>query len=212
MSPTGADLPPDDTDPRKLRSRTRLLDAATELLRSGGLDAVTIEAVTRMSKVARTTLYRHFDNAVQLRAATLERLLPPVLETPPEGPLRDRLVEILSRQAAVVNEVPLHISTMAWLATGDRSEGGEGPALTSLRIRLIEQYRAPFDRLLDTEEAHAELGDYDRTLALIQLLGPIVFAKLVGIGNLTSDDCARLVDDFLTARATDRAARERKTR
>jgi AcrR family transcriptional regulator len=48
-----------DVDPRWLRSRTRLLDAAAELLRAGGIDAVTIDAVTKESKVARTTLWRH---------------------------------------------------------------------------------------------------------------------------------------------------------
>ncbi|MGV7807497.1 helix-turn-helix domain-containing protein, partial [Mycobacterium kansasii] len=50
----------DDVDPRRLRSRTRLLDAATKLLNAGGIEAVTIDAVTKASKVARTTLYRHF--------------------------------------------------------------------------------------------------------------------------------------------------------
>lgn len=209
MTPTGSavpQLPADETDPRKLRSRTRLLDAASELLRSGGLDAVTIDAVTRMSKVARTTLYRHFENAVQLRAATLERLLPPpVVQSDPEGSLRDQLVELVIRQAAAVNEVPLPITTMAWLATGAGVDTKESSALRSLRERLIQQYREPFDHVLDTPGARAQLGDYDQTLALLQLIGPIAFAKLTGIGNLTPEDCAGLVDDFLAARAAEKA-------
>ena len=48
------------TDPRPARSRARLLDAATALLRSGGPSAVTVDAVTRGANVARATLYRHF--------------------------------------------------------------------------------------------------------------------------------------------------------
>lgn len=209
MTPTGPAVPQlsaDETDPRKLRSRARLLDAASELLRSGGLDAVTIDAVTRMSKVARTTLYRHFENAVQLRAATLERLLPPpVVQSNPESSLRDQLVELVIRQAAAVNEVPLHITTMAWLATGAGTDTKESSAMSSLRERLIQQYREPFERVLDTPTARAQLGDYDQTLALLQLIGPIAFAKLTGIGHLTPDDCARVVDDFLAARAAERA-------
>ena len=66
----------DEVDPRRLRSRTRLLDAATKLLSAGGIEAVTIDAVTKASKVARTTLYRHFSSSSQLLAATFERLLP----------------------------------------------------------------------------------------------------------------------------------------
>src|SRR6202007_1820534 len=50
----------EEVDPRWVRSRTRLLDAAAGLLRAGGIEAVTIDAVTRESRVARTTLYRHF--------------------------------------------------------------------------------------------------------------------------------------------------------
>ncbi|WP_439956451.1 helix-turn-helix domain-containing protein [Nocardia nova] len=53
----------------------------------GGLDAVTIDAVTRRSGVARTTLYRHFDTVAQLRTATLKELMPPVVEIPAAGPL-----------------------------------------------------------------------------------------------------------------------------
>ena len=66
----------DDVDPRRIRSRTRLLDAAEDLLSTGGIEAVTIDAVTKASKVARTTLYRHFGSSSDLLAATFERLLP----------------------------------------------------------------------------------------------------------------------------------------
>ncbi|WP_236735063.1 TetR/AcrR family transcriptional regulator, partial [Mycolicibacterium elephantis] len=70
-------VPDDDVDPRRIRSRTRLLDAAATLLSTGGVEAVTIDAVTKASKVARTTLYRHFHSSSHLLAATFERLLPP---------------------------------------------------------------------------------------------------------------------------------------
>jgi len=199
---TGAD--DTEADPRTVRSRQRLLDAATTLLKSGGPEAVTIDAVTRLSKVARTTLYRHFASARQLRAATLERLLPPVIETVPPTGLRDGLVTSLSRQAAIIDEAPLHMSILAWLATADRESVDDGAATTSLRARLIEQYREPFDRVLETPEAQARLGDFDRTRALTQLLGPIVFAKLIGLETATAEDCARIVDDFLTARDAER--------
>ena len=71
----------DDVDPRRVRSRQRLLDAAVTLLNSGGVEAVTVEAVTRLSRVARTTLYRHFESSTDLVAAAFERLLPQA-ETP----------------------------------------------------------------------------------------------------------------------------------
>ncbi|WP_107657655.1 hypothetical protein [Nocardia suismassiliense] len=45
------------------------------------------------------------------------------------------------------------------------------------------------------------LGEFDLELALTQLVGPIVFAKLIGIEHATPADCVRIVDDFLAARA-----------
>ncbi|MET7771035.1 TetR/AcrR family transcriptional regulator [Nocardia sp. NPDC005366] len=190
-----------EVDPRRVRSRTRLLDAATALLKSGGLEAVTVESVTRLSKVAKTTLYRHFDNALQLRAAAIERLLPPVVATPEPGPLRERLICLLERQADAIRDAPMQVSTLAWLATGSDRVDAQTPALTSLSQRLIEQYRVPFDLVLDTPEARAQLGDFDIMFVLSQLVGPLVFTKLIGLGAPTPEYCARIVDDFLAARA-----------
>jgi len=42
----GNDVDDHDVDPRRIRSRNRLLDAADKLLRDGGIEAVTIDAVT----------------------------------------------------------------------------------------------------------------------------------------------------------------------
>ncbi|WP_067693524.1 TetR/AcrR family transcriptional regulator [Nocardia jejuensis] len=193
----------DDVDPRKARSRARLVDAATALLKTGGVEAITIEAVTRVSKVARTTLYRHFDNAAHLRAAALEHLLPPVVRAPEAGSLRDRLVELVSRQAALINGAPVHVTTLAWLATADHTDYGTAPAFTSLRHRIIEQHRKPFDDLLGSPEARAALTDGTCELALAQLIGPIVFLRLIGSAPATPADCARIVDDFLAVRTRD---------
>ncbi len=197
----------EDIDPRRLRSRARLLDAATGLLSAGGIEAVTIDAVTKVSKVARTTLYRHFSSSTHLLAATFERLLPQV--TPPalSGSLRERLIELLSRQAVLIEEAPIQLTTLAWLALGPTSSDSSSDdahdgrrSLGALRARVADQYRGPFDQILDSPQARAELVDFDPTIALSQLVGPIVFARLTGIHTFDHADCVRLVDDFLAAR------------
>src|ERR1700743_2366476 len=88
-------------DPRPARSRARLLDAATSLLRSGGPSAVTVDAVTRAANVARATLYRHFPRGNDLLAATFNSLIPPSPMPPQEGSLRDRLIAVVLAQAEV---------------------------------------------------------------------------------------------------------------
>lgn len=192
---------PAEVDPRRARSRARLLEAAAELLKTGGLEAITVDAVTRVSHVARTTLYRHFDNVVHLRAATLEHLLPPVVEAPTEGTMRERLIELVGRQADVISEAPPHLATLAWLATADPGDAGAGERAGSLRRRFIDNYRRPFDELFGSDEGRAVLGDRDLVSVLAQLIGPFVFVRLAGVGSATRADCARIVDDFLAARA-----------
>ena len=106
------------TDPRRARSRARLLEAATTLLRSGGPNAVTIDAVTRTANVARATLYRHFSSANDLMAAAFMSLLNPAPMPPPEGSLRDRLIAVVEGWATSIAEVPAMITAMTWMASG----------------------------------------------------------------------------------------------
>jgi TetR/AcrR family transcriptional regulator, regulator of autoinduction and epiphytic fitness len=205
MSGVDARLPADideDVDPRWVRSRTRLLDAAAELLAQGGIDAVTIDAVTKQSKVARTTLYRHFGCSSDLLAATLERLIPPITLPASTGSLRDRLIELVYRQARLYEEAPLHLTTLAWLALRSNSEDGddveECPTPSSvLQARVVEHYIQPLATILQSPEAHDQLDELDVEFAASQLSGPLLFAWMAGFRVIDHHDCARIVDGFL---------------
>ena len=200
----------DEVDPRWLRSRTRLLDAAADLLRTGGIEAVTIDAVTKASKVARTTLYRHFGCSSDLLAATLERLLPPVMPPPSTGSLRDRLVELVCRQATLYEEAPLHPTTLAWIALRSTDNGADDAndwqrCKGTLQARVVEHYRQPFEAILQSPDAHTQLDEFDLELAVCQLVGPLLFAWMIGLRVVDHQDCARIVDDFLAAHRLDEA-------
>ena len=141
-------------DPRPARSRARLLDAATALLRSGGPSAVTVDAVTRAANVARATLYRHFPSGNDLLAAAFHALIPPAPTPPAEGSLRDRLIALVQAQAELISEAPATLTAMSWLSLGgdlERLPGAphrgsqDSPEVRTLRERVAEQYAAPFD-------------------------------------------------------------------
>lgn len=154
-----------------------------------------------MSKVARATLYRHFGGTAQLLAATFERLLPRVEVSADSGSVRDQLIALLTAQADLIDQAPLNITTLAWLSIG--SVGGDpadSAAITSLRSRVTEEYRQPFDHILTQPDVQAQLGNIDTTFAIVQLLGPVVFARLTGLCTVDHDGCVQLVDDFLAAR------------
>jgi AcrR family transcriptional regulator len=198
------------TDPRPARSRARLLDAATALLRSGGPSAVTVDAVTRASNVARATLYRHFPSGNDLLAAAFHALIPPVPIPPDEGTLRDRLIAALEGFSDLIAEAPISLAAMSWLALGGdleqmrwgndkRSESSE---VQTLRERVAEQYAAPFDVIFDSPVAQAELGEVDRTRAAVLLLGPIVLGKLSTLSDFDYRQIAEAaVDGFLATHA-----------
>ncbi len=157
-------------DPRPARSRARLLEAATALLRAGGPSAVTIDAVTRRADVARATLYRHFPSANDLVAAAFTSLIPPPPMPPESGSLRDRLIAVVSGWAESIAEAPTTLTAMAWLSLGpDIGElpdagraRGASPQVLSLRERIAEQYSAPFDAVFGGPSAADELRPVDR--------------------------------------------------
>lgn len=156
------------------------------LLRSGGPSAVTVDAVTRASHVARATLYRHFASGNDLVAAAFHALIPPAPIAPADGSIRDRLLAAVSAQAELIAEVPVSLLAMSWLALGGdlehlpwgRTRDGTASAeIRNLRKRVAEQYAAPFDAIFDSKDAVAEFGEVDRTRAAALLLGPIVLGK-----------------------------------
>ncbi|MDT5018806.1 MAG: hypothetical protein QOD39_4966 [Mycobacterium sp.] len=198
------------SDPRPARSRARLLDAATALLRSGGPSAVTIDAVTRSANVARATLYRHFSSANDLLAASFMSLIPPAPMPPDEGSLRDRLIAIVSKWAESISEVPTMLTAMAWLSLGpdigqlpDRHDV-TSPQMRSLRERLAEQYSAPFDAIFDGPQAAAELKPVDRSVAFALLIGPLAFGRISTLADFDYQAVAvAAVDGFLKCFAKD---------
>ncbi|MCW2687729.1 MAG: TetR family transcriptional regulator [Mycobacterium sp.] len=194
-------------DPRPARSRARLLDAATSLLRSGGPSAVTIDAVTRGANVARATLYRHFPSGNDLLAAAFQSLIPAAPTPPESGSLRDRLIALVLAQAEFIAEAPVTLTAMYWLALGRdmeqlpgprHSDAADSPEVNTLRERIAQQYAAPFDAIFDSEQGAAELAGVDRTLAFSLLIGPVVLGRISTVATFDYRECARAaVDGFL---------------
>ncbi|MEV4731884.1 TetR/AcrR family transcriptional regulator [Saccharopolyspora sp. NPDC049426] len=197
-----------EQDPRPARSRAVLIEAASRLLAEGGIEAVTIDAVTRVARVSRATLYRHFGSGTELLAAAFERLLPPVPLAPEGGELRERLVALVAKQAELIEQAPLQLTLLSWLglsmsdteAVDEDAAVGDRPRLQTLKRRIIAQYREPFDAILSGADTRAGLReDLDTDLVLAQLGGPLIFNRLVTGRPSDAAFCVRLVDDFLAA-------------
>jgi AcrR family transcriptional regulator len=199
------------SDPRPARSRARLLDAATALLRTGGPSAVTVDAVTRGANVARATLYRHFPSGNDLLAAAFHSLIPPAPMPPESGSLRERLVALMQAQADLISETPVLLTATYWLALGPdmehmpgRTEDADSPEVRTLRERVAQQYGAPFDAIFDSPDAQRELGEVDRAQAIMLLIGPLVAGRISTLADFNYRECARAaVDGFLAVNRVD---------
>lgn len=189
-------------DPRPARSRARLLEAATALLRAGGPGAVTVDAVTRHANVARATLYRHFPSANDLVAASFASLISPPPMPPAEGSLRDRLLAVVVGWADAIAEAPITLTAMAWVSFGPempRIPDGSSPGVQTLRQRIAEEYSAPFIRLLESPQAVTELEPVDLNTALALLIGPLTFGRVSTLADFDYRAvAAAAVDAFLT--------------
>ncbi len=104
--------------PRNPAVSGRIIDAALELLREKGPDALNIDAVAARSGVARTTIYRRYPDRQALIHATLDRLVE--VPTPaPHLPVEEKLGWVLAEVRQLVEERLGRGGTAAVIADSD---------------------------------------------------------------------------------------------
>ena len=94
-------------DPRLDATRNRSLEAALSLLQENGVLAVTHAAISTMTGISRSTLYRHWPNLEDLRNAAFARAAKAELdERPIDGPLKTDLIWMIGHLMKVLNDTP----------------------------------------------------------------------------------------------------------
>ena len=184
---------PADMDPRVVRSRGKLLDAATALLVEGGARAVTVDAVAARSGVAKSTLYRHWGSRTELLTDVLRENVPaievPDLDLGFEGALRELVAAVASTLA-------------------DPCQASILPAIFALRQQIPDVGELSAE---DQQEKIAAVGQVlelgvdegaippglDPELVGYQLLGPLVLAALAGNQVDTDALSEQVLDRFL---------------
>ena len=187
--------PPQELDPRIARSRTRLLDAATDLLVDGGVRAVTTEAVCERSGVAKSTLYRQWTSITELLVDVMRHCMPAI-----EPPSTDSDFETSLR--TVMGELAAQMGDERWMRVF--------PALISLRRELpdVAEIEA-HDRSdkLSAIQVVIELGVREGRLApdtnperIAQLLvGPVLLVAISGDIDQIPDVAADAAELFIRA-------------
>ena len=135
------------TDPRVVRSRQAMIDAAVRLLQIGGVGAVTHQTVAAEAGVGRATVYRHWPGLTELLLDALAEAAPVVDFG--EGDLRTRLLHELRLRLPAINSSTTVAVVGVLVGRGDHD------------VRVRELRTLVFGRLVDAvaEVITAAAGD-----------------------------------------------------
>lgn len=177
-------------DPRIERTRALLISTAAGLLLSRGSVAVTFEEVSGASRVARSTLYRHFVDRTALLAAAIAYLLPPVDVPAPTGAVREQLLAVVTEFARYLRDPRVAAALPVLFELGNVEPES--------RARVTEPHRIAIESVLGRARAAGELPPgVDANLAPAQLFGPLLFRVLVTAEEVDELTAAAVVDVYL---------------
>lgn len=181
--------------PRVDRTRQLVLAAVRAILVEEGWGAVTHQRVAERSGVGRTTLYRHWPDKLQMvHDAILEES--PTLRPARTGDLRR---DLMSDLTDIVDQLcHQHGTMLAGLV--DRAEWD--PTSQRLKSGFVAEALSELRKLLHQARAGGKLRpDLDVDRGLSELIGPIVFRRLVSGEPMVSGFVEGIVEDFLRAQS-----------
>ena len=187
------DTPPPRGRPRSTASRDAIIAAANELLRTIGLNRMTIEAVAEASGVGKTTIYRWWPSKGTLALdAYLEDMRAKVV-VPDTGDG----AEDLRRHARSV--IDFYAGNEGRIFAQFMAEAQSDPHLAeAFRDRFLSQRRAAVTTIWQRGVARGEFrDDVDADVAMDMIFAPIVYRLLAGHAPLSRSLAESLVNAAL---------------
>ena len=162
-------------DPRMARTRARAVEATLELAAESGLHACTFDAVSERSGIARSTLYRHWNNQSELVMDALESQHMDEHVAPNTGSLRDdMLVHIL--------EMGRHLegSTMGAMIPQLVAAASTDPDMSDIMRNASNHYLSVDAEIIERARERGEVAkDIDSTYAALLFSAPIFYRYLL---------------------------------
>ncbi|MGE0599386.1 MAG: TetR/AcrR family transcriptional regulator [Dehalococcoidia bacterium] len=180
-------------DPRVARSRAAILRATADLLIEAGSSGITIEGIAERSRVAKTTIYRHWKSRSQLVFDAFESLFAPVVPVRREGSLESQLQRTLWNLTRALTESEWAPAVSALIEASDRD-----PELRQLVHDFLLARMENGREVIRAGMASGELRpDLDVDVAIAVLVGPVFYRRLVSKEALTAEFTEAVVDQFL---------------
>src|SRR5579862_3144093 len=160
-------------DPRVLVSRERVLTTTLDLLTEVGLDELTIDDISRRSRVAKTTIYRHWPNRSVLVIDACSRMTDGEEAPPDTGSLEGDVRAILTKIAEL-------LGTARWssIVPSIVDVAEHDPAFADIHSRIQRGHAAPLRAALDRAALRGEIpSTADRNAMAAALLGPLFYRR-----------------------------------
>lgn len=179
--------------PRDPHLDRAILAAALRILGEGGAEALTIDAVASLAGVSRATVYRRYENRVDLMEAAFVAAAAPTHEAPGTGSVRADLIAMVERlsRALVESDGGRLLPVMLAAARGSTEVREALERFTSSR-------RAPtIESILAGVERGELRDDIDPDLVTDMIVGVVIHRLLMRNRPMDPDDVERLVDQVL---------------
>ncbi|MEM8922375.1 MAG: TetR/AcrR family transcriptional regulator [Actinomycetota bacterium] len=177
--------------------RKVMLDAAIELLLTGGAGEVTANRIAEETGVARTTIYRQWPDQPSLMLATIDALVAPHHSMASSGDLRTDLASMLSglRTRLVTREVRPVFAALVDHALRDG-------AFVAAQRRFVQGMVQPTIDVLDQAKERGDLApDLDCAAAATTLTGPIFHQFLLMQEPIDDELIEQVIEQFMGARS-----------
>lgn len=182
-------------DPRAERAHAAVIQAAVDIFLKQGVAALTVEAVSARSGVAKTTIYRRWANRDELLLEVFGQFSLGIDRPPLELPPQERVRHVVRGIAAALSTPKWRRALPAFLSAATHRH-----ELAAMHDRIeAHQARVISTVLEDAIAAGALPADTDRAEAVMVLLGPLLVSALMQPDLLTTQFADRLVDRLFLA-------------
>lgn len=169
-----------------------MLGAAAALALDVGVNRFTVDEVSKRSKIARTTIYRHFPTSNQLLVAALDELTP-APTTPDTGTLRGDLLEFLTDLVPTFANQQVRALFLDILAAASRD-----PEILELHNSMMDKRAGPSRAIFDRGQTRGEIAPhFTYHDAFLIFEAPLVMRGLGPPGSLDNINLETHVDQML---------------
>lgn len=176
--------------PRSSESHQAILSAVGAVLRTKGLQGLTLDTVIADAKVSKATVYRRWDSMHTLAMDAILQIFNSELRIPETGSAVDDLRSLMKQFAAVLQNGGLGYTYVSLLVAAQQSQ-----TIEQLHERFFSARRKVFYEIIRRGIQAGEFPvDVDADLINDILFGPIIFRLLTGLRPIDENMITNVLD------------------